>query len=261
MEEVQARTGSSDDSPTLGNLGIGQQIADFLVSLRTPDISDLAHDDRECSICQETYLGGSVPETAVRLSCDHHFGMNCIRQWVECSSTPQCPLCRTILFKKEDRNDSTTLEDSIILMEQLVVDPTSTAQVLADARRQTERRITDARRRARHRRMNGETSSDRRSHDGENREVTAIQVLTKFRALIDADLYTSQPLEYLQWKRLEEEIQEVKQRVLLPHESISELWDERGPELTSLLNPMLRPLIEEFLEKLVEKERRRASRA
>lgn len=251
------RAGMRPASPELNHKepNLVSTIPEFLHSLRTPQLSDLPNDELDCGICHEPYLSGPAAEKAARLPCGHHFGIDCIRQWLEFSPEPKCPLCRRPILQQQNREEMNTLSVSINLLEQLVADPNSTARVLDEAQRETERRIAAARQRARRRGMNRDEDTDESRHDGDTAGVTAIQVLAQFRASVFADLCTSQLLEYHQWKRLAEQIEQVRQRVVSPLNPTESLWDERGPELRMLLNPVFRPLIEEFLQRMVQMER------
>lgn len=52
-----------------------------------------------CAICHEAFGGDHVPVQIP--SCDHHFGMECLRTWFSSNLRPNtCSMCRKILFKK-----------------------------------------------------------------------------------------------------------------------------------------------------------------
>ena len=63
----------------------------FLEALPVVQIEDSAD---ECHICKEPF--SVTLETATRLPCDHVFGADCLKTWLESSNS--CPLCRVTLF-------------------------------------------------------------------------------------------------------------------------------------------------------------------
>ena len=83
--------------------GRSSPVTDFIASLPTVNVEDLAHDDRACPICRGEYgeagsmLDGEA-EGAVRLPCTHVFGGSCLtvllRPKPEGWGEKLCPLCR-----------------------------------------------------------------------------------------------------------------------------------------------------------------------
>ena len=224
--------------------------------------SDLPKDHEECGICQETYLSGTNVETPAQLPCGHIFGMHCLRNWLNSSLRPSCPMCRADLFDQNEGKGSDVLRGSIAILERLVSSSNSSerAIVLNAAQRQTHERITEARRRAPSTHLTvqeTETSLFTNRRSSETLSITAAQVLASFLALVFADLHISQPLDWGRWKLLERQIEQVRGRSMGDGSSTGTLWDHRGPGVEALLNPVLRPMVEEFLHKMVLMEKQR----
>ncbi|KAI9845804.1 MAG: hypothetical protein M1837_004484 [Sclerophora amabilis] len=81
---------------TLQPFGAKRATKHFIESLKQVDLTSLEADDRSCSICMEPF---GVPEPIkrkiehpIRLPCNHVFGQNCIKTWLEAHCT--CPVCR-----------------------------------------------------------------------------------------------------------------------------------------------------------------------
>lgn len=55
----------------------------------------------DCSICQTSFPWPNI-ESAIRLSCNHVFGEDCILQWLQLSTSNGCPLCRTRITSAAD---------------------------------------------------------------------------------------------------------------------------------------------------------------
>ena len=223
--------------------------------------SDLPKDHEECGICQETYLSGSNVETPAQLPCGHIFGMRCLRNWLNSSLRPSCPMCRADLFDQREGKGTDVLRNSIAILERLVSSSNSSerAVVLNAAQQQTRERITEARRRrapsAHLSIQEPETSLFTDSRSPETPSITAAQVLASFLTLVFADLHISQPLDWGRWKLLEGRIEQVRGRSMGDGRSTGTLWDHRGPGVEALLNPVLRPMVEEFLHNMVLIER------
>ena len=216
--------------------------AEFLGRLCVVRMSELAEDCSDCGICQETYLSGPHAEQPTRLPCGHSFGLTCIKRWLQSSPKPSCPMCRQHVL--EGSKSPNLLQETISLLERLVSDPNDRVSILNEAHLQAERRVAVARQEAR--------GSRRVIADNDEGPKTAAQVQTTFKALQLADLQTSQPPDYHQWRRLQRDIEGVRQRLVHPCDAMGTLWDHRGPGITALLNPVLRPLIDDFLQKLVQ---------
>lgn len=81
----------------------------FLARLPNVGRGILAKEDQHCAICMEEY--GTVPsasgiiERAVRLSCNHIVGSECISIWLTTTSGQRrnstCPVCRHVLYEVE----------------------------------------------------------------------------------------------------------------------------------------------------------------
>lgn len=56
--------------------------------------------DFECPICQEPI--GQESDTVEHAHCHHRFDYECLRNWIESSWKPTCPLCRVRLERPED---------------------------------------------------------------------------------------------------------------------------------------------------------------
>lgn len=90
-----------------------QVIEFFLEELKPIQAEDLEPEERNCYICTDDFRAGS--HIAVRLPCNHHFGEECIQNWLRPYETPtktkdeweyganSCPLCRQVFFP-EQRN-------------------------------------------------------------------------------------------------------------------------------------------------------------
>lgn len=90
-----------------------QVIGFFLEALQPIQAEDLDPDERKCHICSDDFRAGS--HVAVRLPCNHHFGEQCIQNWLRPYENPtktkdewkcganSCPLCRQVFFP-EQRN-------------------------------------------------------------------------------------------------------------------------------------------------------------
>ena len=230
----------------------------FLDSLPILQVSELEGDCMECGICQETYLSGPAVERPARLPCGHCFGADCISKWVLSSREPTCPMCRGKLFEEERKVKQMpdNLQDSINLLERLVSNPANASRIMDDARRQTARRIRAAKRHARRNGRGSMTGSQRVLRDENEAELTATRVLNSFRGMQLADIHTSQPLDYDQWNHLAARIEGVRRRIMSNcSRCMGTCWDEQGPDLHALINPISRPLVNEYLHKLVQLER------
>ncbi len=82
-----------------GEIPCFQSASDFHDQLPEVVLGSLPEEDRSCSICQEPYGTGEVPETILILPCKHMFGSACIHHWLALSNKNTCPLCRTVFFE------------------------------------------------------------------------------------------------------------------------------------------------------------------
>ena len=57
-----------------------------------------------CMICHIEY-GGDSGEVPVRLPCNHHVGLHCIRTWLSHDSRNSCPMCRRVFFEVIDEEE------------------------------------------------------------------------------------------------------------------------------------------------------------
>ena len=93
----QANTGTSEASPIRAET--------FLQSLPLLSLTDLPHDNKDCSICMEPYLAAQHNESPVRLPCTHVMGKDCLQSWLNSSNLNRnnntCPMCRAVLFKRD----------------------------------------------------------------------------------------------------------------------------------------------------------------
>jgi len=236
---------SSTRGPTTADDIVSNYPADFLQTLPTLQLSDLDREDASCSICHEPYASGPDAEKAAQLPCGHHFGLECLNQWLSSTVQPTCPMCRATLFPEAGEEASSLLQDSIRILSQLVSNTAPITTTMDDAERYTRKRIRNARRDARQNAVLPSHGEDVTS------ETTALQVFNLFQRMATADLHMAQPLDINQWNRLKRQIACVRQQVIGHHGNMGTLWDCRAPRLTELLNPVLRILVEEFLRKLV----------
>ena len=54
----------------------------------------------DCPVCQEAVLEGS---DYALMPCGHTCCQDCLQEWVNVSTVPNCPLCRTPLFERRVR--------------------------------------------------------------------------------------------------------------------------------------------------------------
>jgi hypothetical protein len=87
--------------PQNRSLPPASSLADFKSDyLRPIRLARLQPSDRICAIHHFTYTHTDRP---VRIEqCKHIFGLECLLEWFENADT--CPLCRTVLFTREDEN-------------------------------------------------------------------------------------------------------------------------------------------------------------
>lgn len=85
-----------------------EELNSFISAMARPNINDLEPDNRQCVICQESYmLDGAmagVPEGAsleslkveipVTLGCGHSLGSLCLLRWITPTQNDSCPFCR-----------------------------------------------------------------------------------------------------------------------------------------------------------------------
>ncbi|PVH99020.1 hypothetical protein DM02DRAFT_680469 [Periconia macrospinosa] len=88
--------------------------------------SELPLEENMCPICHDTFVDlaelrkigvpipfqeTSLPHLATRLiNCGHIHGMSCLDEWTKRGNT--CPICRDVLFGKDESDDDWDLEDS-----------------------------------------------------------------------------------------------------------------------------------------------------
>lgn len=77
----------------------------FLRSLPLVLAVDLPDNNRDCPICMEEYVTSEHYEPPVRLPCDHVFGKDCLRSWLQSSvlnrNNNTCPICRSVLYNRD----------------------------------------------------------------------------------------------------------------------------------------------------------------
>lgn len=83
---------------SLSTISTAEKVFEYIKSLPSPSLTNLAADCGTCHICLE-------PLHFVKLPCGHHFGAECIIRWLTPTENAQnntCPICRTVLFEKEE---------------------------------------------------------------------------------------------------------------------------------------------------------------
>lgn len=73
------------------------------------EISSLDTEDRNCPICWEPFREG---ESAIRTSCKHVFGSECLQTWLCDENT--CPQCRRPIFDESDEAEFDDMIDRVL---------------------------------------------------------------------------------------------------------------------------------------------------
>lgn len=205
----------------------------FLEALPEIQLKVLSEDHKNCSICMEQYTDDVKAEYPVSLRCGHVFGSLCIKSWVSSSqvSQPTCPICRATLTPSSDIQ---RWEHLATIMQQ---------QPYISLHQTPRRRITSS--------LEGDVSAvelvslffqvvmEMLAHHHRHRIPASVLLLQSAKAVASrmGDLY-------------------VLLRPTTDVMGVTALWDERGPEVVTVLDLKRRRMFEGALEKLAQVERR-----